>query len=63
MSLRLSGSSADSFSFLGFIACVVGGMACFGIAFLFLPIRQYIIHLPSTSTSTSRLIVLTRQWH
>ncbi|RSH85906.1 protein transport protein sft2 [Apiotrichum porosum] len=24
--------------FLGFIACVVGGMACFGIAFLFLPI-------------------------
>lgn len=25
--------------FLGFIACCLGGMACFGIAFLFLPLR------------------------
>jgi hypothetical protein len=27
-------------SFLGFIACCLGGMACFAIAFLFLPIRE-----------------------
>jgi hypothetical protein len=26
--------------FLGFLACCVGGIACFGIAFLFLPLRE-----------------------
>jgi hypothetical protein len=32
------------FRFIGFLACCAGGMACFGIAFLFLPIRKS--HLP-----------------
>jgi len=26
--------------FLGFLACCGGGIACFGIAFLFLPLRM-----------------------
>ncbi len=42
--------------FLGFLACCAGGLACFFIAFLFLPIREVdIYHTLPSSVSRSEI--------